>query len=76
MSTWLAPVPKSIKVSSIESVAKLTAPVLTLKCDDEKLAIPLFDVVASSAAIVKFGYVPLVVHLQDGNHIRLHINPL
>ena len=42
----------------MESAAKLTAPLLTLKCDDEKEATPLLLVVASTPATVRFGYVP------------------
>ena len=63
--TWFAPVPKSISVSSIESAAKLTAPLLTLKWDDEKEATPLLLVVASTPATVRFGYVPPFVTPLD-----------
>ena len=62
MLTWFAPVPKSIKVSSIESACKLTAPLATSKWLDEKLATPFALVVASSPAIVRFGYVPPLVN--------------
>ena len=65
-----------LSICEFEIEAMLTAPLETVKSFELNDATPLFDVVASSAAIVKFGYVPLVVHLQDGNHIRLHINPL
>ena len=44
--------PKSISVSSIPSVAMVTAPLETEKWSEENDATPLLDVLASSPAIV------------------------
>ena len=52
MLTCPAPVPQSIRESSIPSAVRLTAPADVSKCAELNEATPLFDVEASSPAIV------------------------